>query len=340
MTSRAAKAEYKKHGPRLSTQEFRTLERTIELEQRADRIRGAEQRRRDAKRKRLAKEAREREARHRMRIPSPRPAVPRSQILLEGFVVRVKDTERGEPWTDDGLDDAALASAMLGPRPEGERSTMRASGGVRLSVELLEAWDGFLASDTQIEREITLERTAEESPCPRAGPLPTHFDSFLSCLSTQDVSITEDDLEELGVGRTDPVGEHDVSLPADQLADRVADLGVVPKHPPQPPPSLGSKAASDRALVPHKPLPAIKPASNEINAATPPTRSPSLAVSRTTDVIGDRQLMPPPLTSTSRKMAPCPPRPVATLMHGSPQAIDMWLGDFGLSTQELCEVDF
>ncbi|KAI9656135.1 MAG: hypothetical protein M1831_004706 [Alyxoria varia] len=65
-----ARAEFKEHGPRLSSQEARQLARGAELLDRAERIRENERKRKAAAKKKQEKESREREARRRMGIPT------------------------------------------------------------------------------------------------------------------------------------------------------------------------------------------------------------------------------------------------------------------------------
>ncbi|KAL8688648.1 MAG: hypothetical protein Q9218_005491 [Villophora microphyllina] len=88
-TSKQAKKAYQKAGasPRISAQEKRRIERTAELEARADRIRIHNLRARENKRKKAERLQREREARQRMGIPEPvKESVGPSQLRLGAFV--------------------------------------------------------------------------------------------------------------------------------------------------------------------------------------------------------------------------------------------------------------
>ncbi|KAI4243839.1 MAG: hypothetical protein LQ352_006954 [Teloschistes flavicans] len=88
-TSRQAKRAYQKAGasPRLSAQEKRRIERTAELEARAERIRIHNLRARENKRKKAERLEREHEARKRMGIPEPvKEDVGPSQLRLGAFV--------------------------------------------------------------------------------------------------------------------------------------------------------------------------------------------------------------------------------------------------------------
>lgn len=141
-TLKQAKAEFAKHGPRVSSQEARQLERGAELFRRAEKLRDAERRRKLAARKKQDKEDREREARRRMGIASQKPYVSPHQPSLGAFfatgkrvtgkneearqsklklkgeagasqdemdTVETKSSE--DPWEQEDLDDKALLLA-------------------------------------------------------------------------------------------------------------------------------------------------------------------------------------------------------------------------------------
>jgi hypothetical protein len=67
-TSRQAKADFRKHGPRVSDAELRKIERRDELEARANRLKELEKKRKLSKRKREEKDEREQDAKRRMGI--------------------------------------------------------------------------------------------------------------------------------------------------------------------------------------------------------------------------------------------------------------------------------
>lgn len=146
-TLQQAKNDYKKNGPRISTQQSRQTARGVELYERAEKIKEAERRRKQNAVKKAAREERERDARRRMGIPSPRVAskVAASQKLLFGFVKVVgikkerdqsreqerkqepepeaqgqkeaqenyKETGSEEEYLDDALDDTSLLEAIV-----------------------------------------------------------------------------------------------------------------------------------------------------------------------------------------------------------------------------------
>lgn len=250
-TSKQAKAVYKKYGPRISSQESRQLERGAELYRRAEKIRESEKKRQIAKKRKQEREDRERDARRRLNIPSQKPAIARSQYLLEGFVQIVKPATRTgqedaiaeqgakpDPWIDDDLDDGALLHAatpkqcQVEPQASGlnapttaEQPARSLHSEARLDINLEDA----LFSNTQVEREL-------EEPRQVILPKPIHeTDPFLFSLSTQDVSMTEDDLQELG-------------LPLAAVASRSKSSNTVVEH-----------TDHDRILMPPPPKPRPKP---------------------------------------------------------------------------------
>lgn len=213
-TSKQAKAEYKKYGPRISSQECRQLERGAELYRRAEKIRESEKKRQAAKKRKQEREDRERDARRRLNIPSQKPAIARSQCLLEGFVKLVKPAaikEEGpkpeveskpDPWVDDDLDDGTLLHAAAPGKcqlePQASRSKAQHAAEQRMiSTPADDALDidvdDIFFSNTQIELEM------KEPLQPAALKAVHETDPFLFSLSTQDVSMTDDDLEELGL---------------------------------------------------------------------------------------------------------------------------------------------
>lgn len=128
-TLASAKASYRKHGPRLTSQEARQLERGGELFRRAEKIKDAERRRKENAKKKLEREKKEREGRRKMGIVSPvKGLVTRvlgvgemaSQRTLGGLgffkVCSVKEEEvrqetvdvKTEPWEEECLDDVLL----------------------------------------------------------------------------------------------------------------------------------------------------------------------------------------------------------------------------------------
>lgn len=246
-TSKQVKAEYKRCGPRISSQESRQLERGAELYRRAEKIKENEKRREASKKKKLEKENRERDARQRVGLPSPKVIVSGSQSVLEGFMritnvnnEHLKASAENEPWADEKLDDAALLGIIAQSSPSrslcaheervGSDDSTSSSNSI-LRLELADAWEDLLMSDTQIERELALENN-------KAAPISAApVDPFLSLLSTQDVSFTEEDLAELGVEKRRP-----------DLGRGAAQSHTISKHDRDrelmPPPSLPVKKAA------------------------------------------------------------------------------------------------
>ena len=308
-TSKQAKAEYKKHGPRISSQEVRVLKRGAVLLERAERINENEKKRKAAAKKKQEKEAREREARQHMGIPSQKPYVSPHQELMFNWVhvgqknaARIEDVEakqRGEenstgvkefpgsdPWDVEELDDGALLDTIepllafssgsdvesSGPEARGYRGSQQERPPLPcepkkapdpLVLEGLDPCD-FVVSDTQVEREISV---SPRFP-PRRGsvdPVVPPDDPSIPPLSTQDVSFSKDDLEELGMVKAPAP----VPKPVQRcIAKYPAKLGRV----------LGSGEAVEDARPALEPQPARE---------LPPSKS-------STERARDRILMPPP----------------------------------------------
>jgi hypothetical protein len=129
-TTAQARQAFTSHGPRISTQQCRQLTRGAELYERSEKIKEAERRRKLNAKRKSDKEDREREARRRMGIPSPRagPKVAASQGLLVDFVRVVARCGKeghlipdvgdgyegidGADFGDDVLDDDSLLDAV------------------------------------------------------------------------------------------------------------------------------------------------------------------------------------------------------------------------------------
>lgn len=101
-----ARAAYRKHGPRISSQEQRQLDRGNELLRRAEKLRQAETRKKQAAEKKRVKDEKEREARRRMGMPEPRPLVALSQKVLDGFcMLASRTTTNSRPLVGEGQKD-------------------------------------------------------------------------------------------------------------------------------------------------------------------------------------------------------------------------------------------
>ncbi len=128
-TIQQAKAEYKKFGPRISTQDVRQLERGAILFRRAETIKNNEKKRKAAVKRKHEKETRERETRRRMHIASQKAYVSPHQCLMSNFLDTANPgtgdgspnnrqehqrNERNEidPWEGDCLDDRSLLDAI------------------------------------------------------------------------------------------------------------------------------------------------------------------------------------------------------------------------------------
>lgn len=349
-----AKADYARHGPRLSTQEARRLARGAELLRRAERLSEAEARRRCAARKRGERESRDREARARMGIGRREGPVGGSQRRLSwGVAGRMGGVEKEEEEEEaQGVENAesALLSAL------GERVVTPSTAVVRndfvtarvalhdndavpspsdrpcrklarLPLPVLQSdtpapapalpdvsWDDFLDSSTQIARDLSSEPAATTATATASGaeiasirasmPQPEPEWSLLDLLSTQDVSLSNEDMQELGVEAlgvgvkaelarectrgessgggemmpptlTLPIPRRSASPVADSAetakeAPKVWNARLMPPPPPPPPPLRFSKSANN-SVATSKVAPEMWPA-----RTTPPPPPPSL----------------------------------------------------------------
>lgn len=209
--------------------------RGAELLERADKIRDNERRRKLANKKKVEKEAREREARRSMGVLSPDRVYisPRQERLFKwvkaggvGEEVIPHDRvlgagqESADCFGGGDLDDvlALMPSQILledsspcavrspkRPAPNTERHRPAAARPpCEVIVQELESWDDVLPSSTQIEREISVP-DGEPPTAPQITRRACKNNSDLEDegsippLSTQDVSFSQDDLEELGI---------------------------------------------------------------------------------------------------------------------------------------------
>jgi hypothetical protein len=107
-TTRQAKADFRKHGPRISDTELRKMERRDELEARAERVRELEKKRKQSKRKREEKEERGRDAKQRMGIGLATQLAgfshtqKRMKTGMEAFVGKAKAQSNGKENVDHG----------------------------------------------------------------------------------------------------------------------------------------------------------------------------------------------------------------------------------------------
>lgn len=315
-TIKQAKAEFKKHGPRISSQEQRQIDRGAELYRRAEKIREREKKRQIAKKRKQEREDRERDARRRLNIPSQKPAVARSQCLLEGFVKIVKPGAKTvatkqldaileeESWSDDGMDDDELddesmleivAPLQCAPEPEVKvRDFAPSNPGVQLSP--VSSFDELEVDDSP------------PKPVVEVTP-PSSYGDF-----------------ELAEEMIDPDEIWADCFESNTQIER--EMEDSPKHPetvPQiQPPCFESYSSTQDMSFDADDLEELGLDQNPITAKP----SPAIAPHRSTEL--DRRLMPPP-------PRPRPPQAAAgktlpNLTH------DSFFDDFGLSTQDLCGV--
>lgn len=203
-----AKAAYRKHGPRISSQEHRRLERGHELMLRAKRIKEREERKKANARRRSEKELRTRETRRNQGLPSQEPPKVRaSQHRLDFGLVK-------EPQ------EQALQSVMAreqnssgGSSPREDESETDQAEHFSDTVEApddLSMLEDFLPSSTQISRDIASPPRPASTSKPQidldsCSYPPTYarkgvdLDIDLESISTQDISLDDDDLHDLGI---------------------------------------------------------------------------------------------------------------------------------------------
>lgn len=133
LTTKQAKAAYKARGrPTLSDKQSRQLERSLELEQRAECLKEIERRRAEAAKKRAERDTRDRAAQVKAQLGSQRRTdrfgYKSSQFHLGAFFGRkpdgrqdqhvqsiVEEDEDEDLFRDDGLDDESLLEALQSP---------------------------------------------------------------------------------------------------------------------------------------------------------------------------------------------------------------------------------
>ncbi|KAK5158620.1 hypothetical protein LTR04_005194 [Oleoguttula sp. CCFEE 6159] len=291
-TLKQAKAAYKARSrPYVSEREQRQLERGAELLRRAERIKEAERRKKENLKRRAERETKEREAKKRMwlgregyvwsQVPKP------SQAILDMFV-RIKGRDEGgetkievdggrtaeyEPWDVDEVDDETLLDVLdddVGdamahkpqpispPRPlKTEDETAYRPASRRPAVQGsndLHLWEDFLASSTQIARELKEDDKQVVSIQPPAASL---------IFGSQDFKLSVEDMQELGIGEKPKWKTAKGIL---QCNTNRASPARTMMPPPRPP--ITKKIDADRKMMPP---PAMKPvkkqASGAINAS-------------------------------------------------------------------------
>ena len=328
-TIKQAKADYKKNGPRLSSQQERQLKRSAELFERAQKIKEQEQRKKIAKEKRVRKEEKDRELRRRSGLPSqPLPKIAASQQLLSGFFAGDKpngDQRRGQSECDSGNSDAEDAqwndveddvlldtvnnvemiheTTTVGP-PVRSGNDHKSASTPSMSMADADSIKPLREAVLSSEPEHKFESCAASTGFAE-GRL-VGYELFDCMLSTQDVSFSGEDLAELGV--------------ADSTATRASS-------------SPESKPSSDdiaRRLMPPPPLKPAKPrqargCKSQVLSNSTPNR-----VTSNTVTLAPPKSRPPASPRYSSMSKRCAETPVAT--------VDFFDADFELSSQDQREI--
>lgn len=314
-TIKQAKAEFKKHGPRISSQEQRQIDRGAELYRRAEKIRESEKKRQIAKKRKQEREDRERDARRRLNIPGQKPAIARSQCLLEGFVKIVKPGANKvapkpldavleeESWTDDDIDDDELGDeSMLDivtqpQNPPESNIKVRDFAPSNPGVQLLapSSFDDFDVDE------------APPNSVVRVSPPSSYGDFEIDKEGTKPEEVWDDCFES-----------------NTQIEREIHDSPKQAETDPQPqPPFLKSFPSTQDMFLEADDLEDLG-----LDESIPPERStPAITPHRDTEF--ERRLRPPP---------PRPRPPHAATTKALPMiTYDPFFDDFGLSTQDLCE---
>ncbi|MCJ1223844.1 hypothetical protein MMC12_000487 [Toensbergia leucococca] len=224
-TSRQVKKAYQKAGasPRFSDVELRRLQRSAELSERADRIKEREKQKKLNQKKKLERETKERETRRRMGIPevvqggyiSPRQirmgaflgADHQSKVLEDRPDVAIADLER--QVDRDKLGSPTLAGGAVHREPLHPTSSNRvicpkSQRAVSPKLTQLsgdEDWTALLASNSQIERELSSNglvlapsaAATPNPPPPTPAALPVYDAAdMVAFVSTQDLEYSEE----------------------------------------------------------------------------------------------------------------------------------------------------
>lgn len=274
-TTKQAKASFKARGrPSLSDAEARQLQRSIELEQRAERSKEAEKRRVEAARKRAEQEKKAKIDRQRAQILSQRRCdkfgFKASQFHLGAFFgkpglqktdEKCQESEQDDLYEDDGLDDEELLEALESPNPRKSQPsanevlkpdsvlmpppprpvvpTVKRSNTEPMppmDQDLGSFWDD-LESSTQIARELNSDNTDQPRPSElRAG-------SF----SSEDFDLTAEDLDELNppkpvVQASTKAAQH--MMPPPKVPTKSSSRTMPP---PPPPPAAPTKRPQSKA---------------------------------------------------------------------------------------------
>ncbi|MCJ1258863.1 hypothetical protein MMC24_006697 [Lignoscripta atroalba] len=191
-TLRQAKKAYKSAGaiPRISEAEKRRLQRSAELQQRADRLKEREKQKRETQRKKTEKELREKEERRRRGIPdkdegyiSPR------QVRIGVFLGRGDHARCGAKGQgsdhETELKTMGMATVQQQASPTTRRPLQRVASNPkskntspeealskkRSFSHIEEDWTAMFPSNTQLERELSVEE-AVLNPTPPTPPPP------------------------------------------------------------------------------------------------------------------------------------------------------------------------
>lgn len=310
MTSKQAKADFKKYGPRISTQEQRRANREVELIDRAQKIKDKEERRLVNKRKREDRDRRQREERLRLNIPPPKPHVAASQTCLAGFFRKAATPEpqqqdsapsspgppipmsieqSEEPACDDDTPDVELRamdeSSVIQPACSTyaglASSSVTATEAPQAVHDTDDFWDNLFVTNSQIARELDQDESPDAAD-DAADMAPTPIEDDLSMiLSTQDVSFSVEDLHELGIGSTDEARTRSISSRKSMAAPIIpsATRAVPPPARKIPANSLTERSPlrseAPRQLMPPPRLPPVK---SRLSSASAPSISTASTV--------------------------------------------------------------
>jgi hypothetical protein len=246
-TLKQAKAAFKARGSTLVTDtEKRQLERGAVLLQRAERIKGAETRRKELKKKSVQdtkatrtcllgtqrvndKFGYQRSQFHLGAFLKPKPVVPAAAPLSEVQ----EETLSPEPWEDDGVDDDTLldlagespVTVIIAPsvRAPSQQTPSKTQGHVKHQLVSPSTTDEFGSWDDLFERssQITRDLSTPQKPT-QILPATRSFDRIPS-FTSGDFDLSADDLEELDWS-ADNMGNNLPSPQALEQANKNGDM--------------------------------------------------------------------------------------------------------------------
>lgn len=279
-TTKQAKASFKARGrPSLTNAETRQLQRSIELEQRAERSKEAEKRRAEAAKKRAEQEKRAKVDREKAQVLSQRRCdkfgFKASQFHLGAFfgkpnpqtiVGKDEEPEQDDIYEDDGLDDEELLKALESPNPRKSYDSSHqvvksdpalmpppprpSSLGIKpsntvpmppMDQDLGSFWDD-LESSTQIARELNSDNTDQQR----------HSEPRAESFSSEDFDLTSEDLDELDppkpVVLTSTKAQRMLPPPKPPMKPLSRAMPPPPRPPAAPAKRLQSKVKAQKAI--------------------------------------------------------------------------------------------